>query len=146
MEKLPPREKVFEAWTAIVDGRVELHEGYAEVKSSDDAKVYTVRFDGDYFSSDDNATYWRGYAGYPVIAVLMLQGRLPFDTAEAQKWKDINWKVLNTRYRNNYSEAVEEIEKERGIEKNTADKAVDEVMQHLEKLPLVIKRKLPSKE
>lgn len=144
MEKMPPREKVFEAWTALADGRVEMHDGFAEVSSSDGAKRYTVRFAGDTFSSDDNATYWRGYPGYPVIAVLMLQGRLPYDRDEALKWKDVNWKEINTRYKNNYAAAVKEVAAQKGIDLPHAEEEAEKVMQALADLHIVIKRKLPS--
>ena len=87
MEKLPPIEKVYEAWSAVADGRVALHpdERRAAIASSNGAKTYTVAWNenGSTYSSNDNATYWQGYAGYPVIAVLMLQGRLPLDRAAA---------------------------------------------------------------
>lgn len=139
---MPPKEKIFEAWTAIVDNRVSLHDGYAVVKSSDDSKEYTVRFSGDSYSSDDNATYWQGYPGYPVIAVLMLQGRLPFDRAEAEKWRDVNWKAVNTRFKNKYSEAVESIASERHIDLPASEQAAQTVMNSLASMNLIIKRKI----
>lgn len=142
MEKMPPIEKVFEAWTAIADGRIELHDDYADVASSDGSKGYTVRFDGNRFSSDDNATYWRGYAGYPVLAVLMLQGRLPFAKDEAELWKGVNWKEVNTRHRNKYAAAVEEVARERGINLEKAYEDASQVMEALKSLPLEIKRKI----
>ena len=140
--KLPPKEKVYEAWTAIEDNRVSLHSDYAIIRSSDDSKEYKVRFDGDTYASDDNATYWRGYPGYPVLAVLMLQGRLPFNDEVASLWKDVNWKEINTRFKNRYSEAVEFVAKERNIDMALSEKAVTEVMSDLEKLQLIIKRKI----
>lgn len=140
--KMPPKEKVYEAWTAIVDNRVSMHPDYAVVASSDDSKSYTVRFSGDTFASDDNATYWRGYPGYPVIAVLMLQGWLPFNRDEAEQWKDVNWKEVNTRFRNNYSAAVDAVARERDIDLQQSEKAADEVMAALETLNLTIKRKI----
>lgn len=142
MEKLPPIEKVYEAWTALADGRVVMHEGYADVASSDDARHYVVRFAGDLYSSDDNATYWRGYAGYPVIAVLMLQGRLPLDMEEANKWAGVNWKEINTRYRNNYARAVDEVGVARNIDLPVAREKAEAVMHAIENLPIVIKRKI----
>ena len=142
MKKLPPIEKVYEAWTAIVDGRVTLSNDAATVESSDGTKAYTIRFAGDTYSSDDNATYWRGYPGYPVVAVLMLQSKLPFDREEAEKWKDVNWKEVNTRYRNKYAEAVKEVAEERHIDMASAEKAAERVMKALEELPIVIKRKI----
>ena len=139
---MPPKEKVIEAWTAIVDGRVEVDGESAIVKSSDDTKEYVVRFKGDLYSSNDNATFWRGYAGYPVIAVLMLQGRLPFDRTEAEKWKGVNWKAVNTKYRNDYAKAVEEVAKERDIDAGATEAAVNAVMDKLKELPITIKRKI----
>ena len=143
MKKLPPIEKVYEAWTALADHRVTMHDGTADVKSSDGEKSYIVRFSGDMYSSDDNATYWQGYAGYPVIAVLMLQGKLPYDQEEAELWKNINWTELNNRYKNKYAEAVKEVALERNINQYKSSEAARKVMAALEQLPLVIKRKLP---
>lgn len=142
MKKFPPLEKVYEAWTAIADGRIAMHPDHAEVSSSDGEKQYIVRFDGNKYSSDDNATYWQGYPGYPVIAVMMLQGKLPLDMTEAEKWKNINWTVLNKKFKNNYQAAVAEIEKERGIDPETADNAARKVMEALMELPIEIKRKI----
>lgn len=135
-------EKIYEAWTALASNRVHLHDDYAEVSSSDGEKGYTIRFLGNQYSSDDNATYWRGYAGYPVIAVLMLQGKLPYDRQEAELWKDINWTVLNKKYRNNYAEAVEEISQQRNIDMRKAELEAQKVMEALKELPLEIKRKI----
>lgn len=142
MKKFPPIEKVYEAWTALADNRVTLNEGYADVSSSDGEKSYIVRFAGDRYSSDDNATYWQGYAGYPVIAVLMLQGRLPYDREEARLWKNINWTQLNKKFKNNYAKAVEEVARERGINPEKSSSEAEKVMDALKQLPLEIKRKI----
>lgn len=142
MKKMPPIEKVYEAWTALADGRVAMHDGYADVSSSDGAKEYKVRFEGDRYASDDNATYWQGYPGYPVIAVLMLQGRLPFDAAQAAEWRGVNWKAVNTKFRNNYKAAVEEVAAERHIDTKKAAEAAETVMKRLETLGIEIKRKI----
>lgn len=142
MKKLPPIEKVYEAWTAITDGRIQLHDNQATVSSSDDSKEYTVRFDGNRYASDDNATYWQGYPGYPVIAVMMLKGILPFDKEEAEKWKGVNWKAVNTKFKNKYAEAVKAVAEERGINMDEARKAAENVMEKLSHLDIEIKRKL----
>ena len=76
MDKLPPLEKIPEAYTAIEDNRVELFSDYATVKSSDYKKEYLIKWKENIYSSNDNSTYWQGYAGYPVIAILMLQNKL----------------------------------------------------------------------
>lgn len=142
MKKLTPIEKVYEAWTALADNRVKMHDGYADVNSSDGEKSYIVKFQGDTYSSDDNATYWQGYPGYPVIAVLMLQGKLPYDAEEAALWKNINWTALNKKYRNNYAKAVEEVGEERGIDLTKSSEAANRVMDTLSGLPIQIKRKI----
>lgn len=142
MKKMPPIEKVYEAWSAISHGRISMHDGYADVDSSDGSKGYKVRFSGNFYSSDDNATYWRGYPGYPVIAVLMLEGKLPYDREEAEKWKGVNWKEINTKFKNDYAKAVTYVEEERGINHTQAEKSAQAVMKALEALDIVIKRKI----
>ena len=144
MKKFPPIEKVYEAWTALADGRVALHDGYADVSSSNGEKSYVVRFSGDQYSSDDNATFWRGYPGYPVLAVLMLQGKIPYDAGEAANWKNINWTQTNKKNKNNYAAAVAEIARERGIDMGVASAAAQKVMDALESLPIEIKRKIKN--
>ena len=43
-EKLPPIQKILEAYTAIVDKHVNLTKDQAEVTSSNGAKTYTVNW------------------------------------------------------------------------------------------------------
>lgn len=109
MEKMPPKEKIYEAYSAIADGRVTLLASEALVQSSDFQKTYTVRFLDDTYSSNDNATFWQGYPGYPVISVLLLQGRLPFDNTIIPRFSNINWHALNEKYKRNYQKAVDEV-------------------------------------
>ncbi len=109
MTKMPPIEKVYEAYSAIADGRVVLGEGVAQVASSDHTKQYTVTWDGDAYSSNDNATYWQGYAGYPVLAVLMLEGYLPLDTSVLPYFKGINWNEINAGHKSDYTGAAAEV-------------------------------------
>lgn len=144
MKKLPPVEKVFEAWTALADNRVILHDDYADVSSSDGEKNYKVKFSGNQYASDDNATFWRGYPGYPVIAVLMLKGKLTYDKQEAELWKNINWTQLNKKHRNNYAQAVEEIARERDIDLEKSYEKAHKVIDELINLQLEIKRKIKS--
>ena len=93
--KMPPKEKILEAYSAIADKRIEMHENSAEVHSSDASKTYLVEWDGDTFASSDPATYWQSYPGYPVLAVLLKQGRLPLDEELIQPMAGIPWKKLN---------------------------------------------------
>ena len=87
--KLPPRAKVFEAFTAVADGRVRLAgPGSATVTSSRGDKVYDVRWsdDGREVTSNDNASYWQGYLGYPVLAVLLVRGELRAARPRSSPW------------------------------------------------------------
>ncbi|MBR4471511.1 MAG: hypothetical protein IKS54_09415 [Erysipelotrichaceae bacterium] len=140
MDKLPPIEKIYEAYSAIADGRVTLKDGSAEVFSSDRKKSYTVSFDGDVYSSNDNSTYWQGYAGYPVIAVLFMQGRLSFNKETADLFKDINWNSLNKEYKRDYRAAVHSVIEERGLEKESIEEETKKIYGSLKDLDIVIKR------
>ena len=76
MLKMPPMEKIPEAYTAIEDGRINLYNDYALVKSSNNEKEYLIKWQDNIYYSNDNSTYWQGYPGYPIIAILMLQGKI----------------------------------------------------------------------
>ena len=108
-KKNPPAEKVYEAFSAVADSRIRMYEDYALIDSSDRSKTYEVSWKDDVYASSDNATYWQGYPGYPVIAVLMKQGKLSCDEAVCMKMKGVPWKQLNDRHKRNYAEAVKEV-------------------------------------
>jgi hypothetical protein len=67
----------YEAIGALGDRRVQLEdEWHASIVSSDLSKTYQVELsaDGRGVSSNDNASYWQGYLGYPAIAVMLKRG------------------------------------------------------------------------
>ena len=140
MKKMPPIEKAYEAYSAIADGRVEMHDGYALVASSDGVKTYEVAWEGDVYSSNDNATYWQGYAGYPVLAVLILQGRLPKPTdACLADLAGIPWNALNAAHKRDYAAAAADAL----ADKTHADEiraAARELYEALGTLDLTVKR------
>lgn len=113
MDKLPPVEKIYEAYSAIADGRIALFENQGEVLSSNHAKTYIVTWDENTYTSSDNGTYWHGYAGYPIIAVLMLQGRIPYNSDTIEYFKEINWTEINAKHKSDYAKAAEAILSER---------------------------------
>ena len=116
MEKLPPVEKVYEAWTALADDRYDLSPEALVVRSSDGSKEYRVTWDdGGRYRSNDNATFWQGYAGYPVIMALMLQGRVPFNGEVAAWFKGIPWKALNDAHKRDYAAALAEAFERAGL-------------------------------
>lgn len=112
---MPPPIKVYEALGAIGDGRVraidsEGPDGW-DVGSSDGAKTYRVELsaDGREISSNDNASYWQGYLGYPAIAVLMVHGTLRASAEAIRALAGIPWKKLNRRFRNDYARTTTEV-------------------------------------
>ena len=139
--RLPPRIKVLEALGAIADGRVELVDAKrARVTSSTGERVYDVcvNLEERRAYSTDNGTKFRGYAGYPIIAVLMLKGALPYDEELSKALKGIPWKELNEKYKK-YSKVMELIFKEleeKEIPRERVEKFIDEVMRRLKELGL----------
>jgi hypothetical protein len=107
--KLPPRAKVFEAFTAVADGRVRIiGPGSATVTSSGGDKTYDVEWsvDGRTVSANDNASYWQGYLGYPVVAVLLTRGGLHAGEDAVAALAGVPWHELNQRYKRDYDAAV----------------------------------------
>ncbi len=141
--KIPPIEKIHEAYSAVVDERVELRDGEAEVSSSDFTKKYLVTWKDDVYTSNDNASYWQGSLGYPIIAVLMMQEKLSFDRQIAEHFKGIPWKELNTKYKNKYSEVVKQIMEEfakNGVDCNKIDAEIQKVYEEIKQLTISTKR------
>ena len=142
MKKVGPIEKIYEAFSALADGRVEFSDDLneAHVQSSNGKKSYTVVWEDDVYSSNDNATYWQAYPGYPLIAVLIGQGRVKADEKVFLYFKDIDWHELNIRFKRDYAEAFEHVMKERGYDIDVLKKAADEVYEQLKELDITIRR------
>jgi hypothetical protein len=141
--KMPPIEKIHEAYGALADGRVRIEDGSAFVISSDETKKYAVIWEGDTYSSNDNASYWQGYMGYPLIAVLMMRGLVPYDEAIAAYFQGINWKERNTAHRNKYAKVVAKIMEElraKGVDCNRINAEIQKVYAALKSLDIGYKR------
>ena len=92
--------KVYEAYTALSDNRVEkINDSLYLVASSDRTKKYTIKREEDLFSSNDNATRWQHYAGYPILAVRMYENRISYSNDILPLRKNICWKrkIRNSR-------------------------------------------------
>ena len=142
MEKIGPIEKVYEAYSAIADERVRISadENSALAASSDRQKSYTIAWTENLYTSNDNASYWQGYAGYPILAVLMLQGKLPLDRAVMEHFRDIDWHQLNEKHKRDYAAAAQEAIAAKGLDPNEAKNAAEKVMEGLRTLDIVVKR------
>ena len=114
--QMPPPIKVYEAIGAIGDGRVRAIDDSAaprgwDVVSSGGAKTYRVEVsaDGREINSNDNASYWQGYLGYPAIAVLIARGTLRASAEATRALAGIPWKELNRRFKNDYARTTTEV-------------------------------------
>jgi hypothetical protein len=151
--KMPPAIKVYEALGAIGDGRVRLEdERHASVESSEGDKTYEVEISDDdrQISSNDSASYWQGYLGYPAIAVLLMRGlyRPPANVIDALA--GIPWKELNRRFRNDYDKTLAEVNQileASGHDPDAVLSEVESVMEALRKFaPTRGKRRRPAAE
>jgi hypothetical protein len=111
---MPPLIKVYEAFGAVADNRVKLRDGQdATVASSDGSKQYQVIVaeGGREISSNDNASYWQGYLGYPAIAVLIARGFIPVPREAMTPLRGIEWKRLNRGFKD-YLKTIAEAERQ----------------------------------
>jgi hypothetical protein len=135
--KLPPRIKVYEALGAIADKRIELIENSkARVKSSSGSKSYDVFYDesNSTISANDNGSYWQGYLGYPAIAYLMLEKKLPFNESLSSKLMNIPWKEINQKHKNDFSKTESYLFKL--VDQHELEAFASEVLQQIDQLHL----------
>lgn len=138
--RMPPRIKVLEALGSIGDARVNLFEDkrQAKITSSVGDKQYTIYYDEsrNAIDSDDNGSVFKGYLGYPSIAVWMLIGKLSYEPHFADALKGIEWKKLNDKYKSyaKVEELVKEQVAERGISPDELDDFVEKILKEIEML------------
>ena len=149
--KMPPKAKVYEALSAIADDRVEITDDtHAQVQSSERDKTYSLEWSADFKSitSDDNASYWQGYIGYPIIAVLMVLGRITYREDLAAKLADVPWKRLNTKFKRDYDKAVDSVladAEEKGADRSAIVEQAEEIYRQLGALKLERKGPAPRR-
>ena len=109
---MPPKAKVYEALSTVADQRVTIT-GHrtAQVQSSSHDKTYDVAWSEDMreITSNDNASYWQGYIGYPIIAVLLKLGKLSFNNHIAELMVGVPWKVINDQFKRDYDKAINHV-------------------------------------
>jgi len=138
----PPIAKIYEALGAVADGRVTLTSTTsAKVGSSSGDKSYTVEWAADFswITSNDNASFWQGYLGYPIIAVLLLKGKIAFSKETSEALKGVPWKQINTRHKNDYDKAIKEVLGEistRGVSPQAIIKECERIHDEVKELKL----------
>lgn len=134
---MPPKIKVLEALGAVADGRVEINGYKGKVTSSMKTKRYTVIYEEkrNAVFSNDNASRWQGYMGYPIIAFLMKKGLVHYDEKVAEAMKGFRWKELNEKF-DDYSETRRYVKKNCNLSEEDLEGAVDAIMRQLRNLDL----------
>lgn len=151
--KMPPMVKVYEAIGALGDERVKVKdETHAIIISSEGDKAYEVETSPDLHevSSNDNASYWQGYLGYPGIAVLLARRLYRPRPKTVEALSGIPWKEINRRFRNDYTKTLGDVAhriRERGDDPDSVKAEAEAIMEALKKLaPVRGKRKRPPTE
>ena len=142
--KIPPKVKVLEALGCIGDNRIVIDDGNpnrAIVKSSNLDKEYYVSYypEKNKVYSTDNASKFRHYIGYPIIAFLMKKGVINFDNKIANALKGIKWNELNKKFKRDYSKTEEYAKgvcEKKGFKRELVDKEVEGVLKQLKNLRL----------
>jgi len=150
---MPPLVKVYEALGAIGDGRVRIEDSRrATVVSSDGSKTYEVETsaDGREIASNDNASYWQGYVGYPAIAVLLARGLYHPPANVTVALKGVAWKELNRKFKNDWARTIAQVDKQleqAGHDPDAVRSEAEAVLGFLRALrPVRIKRIRPPAE
>lgn len=143
---LPPRIKILEALGSIADKRItKINDGEYKVVSSTGEREYTVRVDLKNLKIDstDSGSVYKGYLGYPSIAVLMLEGVLPFSEKISNALKGIKWKELNEKYKAYWKTefVVKKIAQRKDVNEKEINDFVNKVMEKIKELKI---RKLKS--
>ncbi len=109
-----PRDEhvIYEALSAIADGRVELvGENKAKCTSTSKGKFYEieVELESNSIMSNDNMAFYVEEFSYPMIALLILKDVYRYDKDILPHFKDIKWKDINQKNKNNYMKSVGEV-------------------------------------
>lgn len=143
--KIPPKAKIYEAFSALADERVMIEDQTAKVKSSNLKKEYSIKWNDHQISSDDNATFWQGYPGYPVIAVWLKTKMISYDEDIVKHFGKINWNELNKKNNRDYDKGVNEILNklaEENINTEYIEEQVDSIYEKIKEMPYEIVRKI----
>ncbi|MGB9748914.1 MAG: hypothetical protein ACP5OZ_02130 [Candidatus Woesearchaeota archaeon] len=140
--KLPPGVKVLEALGCIGDNRIVMKDkNRAVVFSSERKRAYLVVFypEKNKVYSDDNASKFRHYIGYPIIAFFMKNKIIDYDKKLADNLKGINWHKLNLDFKRDYQKVeayIEELCEKKGINREFVEEEIKRTLKRLEELKL----------
>lgn len=143
--KMPPKAKIYEAFSALADNRVIIEGQSAKVKSSNQKKEYVVTWNENQISSNDNATFWQSYPGYPVIAVWLKTKIISYDENVIKYFENINWNDLNKKNNRDYDKGVNDILNQlakKNIDTEYIETEVDTIYEKIKQMNYEIVRKI----
>ena len=106
--KKPHISKIYEALTVIADGRMEITGNKAKCYLANSNKFYDVEYDpvNGGIMSNDGAAFYTYVLSYPMIAYLMMIGKIPYQEKLLEILKDICWEELNKKFKNDYDKTI----------------------------------------
>jgi len=106
--KKPHISKIYEALTVIADDRMELNGNKAKCYLQSGDKFYDVKYDpvNGGMMSNDNTAYYTYSLSYPMIAFLMLIGKIPYEKKLLESFQDIYWEDINKKFKNDYDKSI----------------------------------------
>lgn len=106
--KKPDIVRIYEALTAIADNRIEIDGNRARCYESGNNRVYDIQYDpiNGSVMSNDNAAFYTYSLSYPMIAYLMLIGKIPYQEKLLEMLKGFCWKDINQHFKNNYEKSI----------------------------------------
>lgn len=147
MKKMPPIAKIYEAFSVIADNRIKIDENRAIITSSNHQKEYTVTWNEKEISSNDNATFWQNYPGYPIIAVWLKTNKISYQQEVIKYFKKINWHEINKKNKRNYEKGINDILNElaeKNVDTEAIEQEVDRIYKEIENLNYEIVRKVKN--
>jgi hypothetical protein len=147
MKKMPPIAKIYEAFSVIADNRIKVDENRAIITSSNQKKEYTVTWNETEISSNDNATFWLNYPGYPILAVWLKTNKISYQQEVIKYFKKINWHEINKKNKRNYEKGINDVLNqlaEQNVDTETIEQEVDRIYKEIENLNYEIVRKIKN--
>ncbi len=141
MNWLPPKDEhiIYEALSAIADKRFTLtSDTTARCMSTSKGKFYEIKIDKskNAIMSNDNMAYYVGEISYPMVAMMFTKNILHYDKNILPHLKDIQWKKINQKNKNNYMLSVKQVLEElesRGVETSIITKEIKRIFKELKK-------------
>lgn len=106
--KKPHISKIYEALSAIADGRIEVKGNRAKCYSLSSENFYDIEYDpiNGGIMSNDNSAYYTFALSYPMIAYLMLIGKIPYNEKLVEILPNICWKDIDQGFKNDYDKSI----------------------------------------